>query len=215
METKNTIRVSIVKPASAPSPARARIVSGAARIFFPSGFHRVSMDDLARELGMSKKTLYVHFSSKEELLRAVLERHTGEIEKGLRPIIAAKEAFPKKFQHLVHFLHGKMSLISPRFLEDVRRHAPECFQIVEKFRDRIIPLYFGRLFDEGVKGGYLESGLPRELLIRMLVHSIQGIMRPEVVAELRLHPAAALDQILSLLLRGILTPSGRKTLRLK
>jgi hypothetical protein len=86
---------------------------------------------------------------------------------------------------------------------------------VEKFRDRIIPLYFGRLFDEGVKGGYLESGLPRELLIRMLVHSIQGIMRPEVVAELRLHPAAALDQILSLLLRGILTPSGRKTLRLK
>lgn len=197
------------------SSVRDRIVCGAARIFFPSGFHRVSMDDLARELGMSKKTLYVHFSGKEELLRAVLERHTAGIEEGLRPIIAAREPFPRKFQQVVHFLHGKMSLISPRFLEDVRRHAPDCFHIVEKFRGRMIPLYFGRLFDEGVKGGYLEAGLPRELLLRMLVHSVQGIMRPEVVAELRLHPAAALDQILSLLLRGILTPSGRKSLRLK
>lgn len=173
------------------------------------------MDELARELGMSKKTLYVHFSSKEELLRAVLEHHTGEVEAGLRPIVAGREPFPKKFQHLAHFIHGKMGRISPRFLDDVRRHAPECFRIVEEFRGRAIPLYFGRLFDEGVRGGYLEAGLPRELLIRMLLHSIQGIMRPEVIGELRLHPAAALDQILSILLRGILTPAGRKALRPK
>ena len=40
--------------------------------FLLSGFSRVLMDDLARELGMSKKTLYSHFASKEDLLRAVL-----------------------------------------------------------------------------------------------------------------------------------------------
>ena len=51
---------------------RDRIVATAERIFLRSGFSRVLMDDLARELGMSKKTLYSHFASKEELLRAVL-----------------------------------------------------------------------------------------------------------------------------------------------
>ncbi len=50
----------------------ARIVGVAERIFLRSGFSRVLMDDLARELGMSKKTLYAHFASKEALLRAVL-----------------------------------------------------------------------------------------------------------------------------------------------
>lgn len=173
------------------------------------------MDELAREAGMSKKTLYVHFSSKEELLQAVLGQHTAQVEAQLRPIISAKEPFPKKLRRLTHFLHEKMGGISPRFLDDVRRHAPECFRIVEEFRGRAIPLYFGRLFDEGVKGGYLEAGLPRELIIRMLLHSIQGIVRPEVMNELHMHPAAGLDQILSILLRGVLTPAGRKALRPK
>jgi len=49
----------------------------------------------------------------------------------------------------------------------------------------------------------------------LLPHSIQGIMRLEVVGELRLHPAAALDHILAILLHGILTPAGHEALRLK
>jgi AcrR family transcriptional regulator len=204
-----------VKSADSSAPVRVRIVEAATRVFLPAGFHRVSMDDLAREAGMSKKTLYVHFSSKEELLQAVLEQRVADVEAHLRPIIAAPDPFPKKLRNLAHFLHEKMCGISPRFLDDIRRHAPECFRIVEEFRSRAIPLYFGRLFDEGVKGGYLEAGLPRELLIRMLLHSIQGIVRPEVMNELHMHPAAGLDHILSIVLRGILTPAGRKAVRPK
>ena len=64
--------------------------------FLLSGFSRVLMDDLARELGMSKKTLYSHFASKEELLRAVLVRRTREVERGLEAIVSTKETFPAK-----------------------------------------------------------------------------------------------------------------------
>ena len=57
---------------SATFEVRDRIVAVAERVFLRSGFSRVLMDDLARELGMSKKTVYAHFASKEDLLRAVL-----------------------------------------------------------------------------------------------------------------------------------------------
>ena len=204
-----------MNPSDPSSPIRARIVEAASRVFLPSGFHGVSMDDLAREAGMSKKTLYVHFSSKEELLQAVLTQRATTVEADLRRIVASPDPFPKKLRSLAHFLQEKMCGISPRFLEDIRRHAPECFRIVDEFRSRAIPLYFGHLFDEGVKGGYLEAHLPRELLIRMLLHSIQGIVRPEVMNELRMHPAEGLDHILSIILRGILTPAGRKAVRPK
>jgi len=205
----------VVKPTDSTAAVRARIVEVATRVFLPSGFHRVSMDDLAREAGMSKKTLYVHFHGKEELLQAVLESRTVEVEAQLRTIVKSKDPFPKKFRNLAHFVHERLSGISPRFIDDIRRHAPECFRIVEEFRGRAIPLYFGCLFDEGVKGGYLEAGIPRELIIRMLLHSIQGVVRPEVMNELRMHPAVGLDHILSILLRGILTPAGHKALRPK
>ena len=99
-------------------------------------------DDLARELGMSKKTLYAHFTSKEELLRAVLVRRTTEIDRGLEAIVGARESFPAKLGHLARFLQSQVAKVSPVFLEDIRRYAPDCFQVVEEFRGRAIPRYF-------------------------------------------------------------------------
>src|ERR1700710_538120 len=54
-------------------PVRTRIITEARRHFLAHGFRGVTMDDLAAELGMSKKTLYAHFSGKSELLQAVVE----------------------------------------------------------------------------------------------------------------------------------------------
>ncbi|HEY5779216.1 MAG TPA: TetR/AcrR family transcriptional regulator [Terrimicrobiaceae bacterium] len=192
---------------------RDRIVATAERVFLRSGFSRVLMDDLARELGMSKKTLYSHFESKEELLRAVLVRRTGEVDLGLEAIVSAKECFPAKLGHLAGFLQSKVAEVSPVFLEDIRRYAPECFRVVEEFRGRAIPRYFGRLFEEGIRTGHVRKQVNRELLIRMLVLSIQGIIRPEAVEELRLRPREALDHILAILFDGILTPTGRRARR--
>jgi AcrR family transcriptional regulator len=192
---------------------RERIVATAERIFFAGGFSRVLMDDLARELGMSKKTLYSHFTSKEELLRAVLLRRTGEVERGLEAIVSARESFPVKLGHLARFLQGKLVDVSPIFLEDIRRYAPECFQVVEEFRARAIPRYFGRLFEEGIRSGHVRRQVNRELLIRMLVLSVQGIIRPETVEELHLRPREALEHILAILFEGILTPTGRRARR--
>ena len=101
--------------------ARDRIAATAERIFFAAGFSRVLMDDLARELGMSKKTLYSHFSSKEDLLRAVLARRTREVERGLEAIVSTKETFPLKLGHLAQFLQSKLADVSPVFLGDIRR----------------------------------------------------------------------------------------------
>jgi AcrR family transcriptional regulator len=190
-----------------------RIVATAERIFFPAGFSRVSMDDLARELGMSKKTLYSHFASKEELLRAVLVRRTREVEQGLEAIMSARESFPLKLGHLARFLQSMVAKVSPLFLEDIRRYAPECFQVVEEFRARAIPRYFGRLFEEGIRSGHVRRQVNRELLIRMMVLSIQGVIRPETVEELHLRPREALEHILAIIFDGILTPTGRRARR--
>lgn len=190
-----------------------RIVRTAEREFLRSGFSRVLMDDLAHELGMSKKTLYAHFAGKEALLRAVLEHRVLEIDRGLSALVTSGAAFPRKFRDVAQFVQNRMAEVSPVFLADIRRHAPECFAVVEEFRGRAIPRYFGQLIDEGVRAGCLDSGVDRDLLIRMLALSIQGIIRPEVVGDLRMHPSAALDQILGIVFHGILTPQGRRSCR--
>ncbi|WP_279581213.1 TetR/AcrR family transcriptional regulator [Fodinicola feengrottensis] len=59
------------------------IVNAAGRLFLAPGAGRVSMDDLAHELGMSKKTIYRHFPDKHSLLTAVLDRQFGAVERAL------------------------------------------------------------------------------------------------------------------------------------
>src|SRR6187551_3710734 len=63
--------------------ARARIVQGAHKHFLSHGFRGVTMDDLAEELGMSKKTLYAHFRSKLELVGAVLRDKADRVDADL------------------------------------------------------------------------------------------------------------------------------------
>ena len=65
------------------------------------------MDDLARELGMSKKTVYSHFASKEELLRSVLVHRVSEVDEGLEAIVRARESFPAKLGHRCAFPAGQ------------------------------------------------------------------------------------------------------------
>lgn len=196
---------------SSPATPRGRILAAAERIFLRSGFSRVAMDDLARELGMSKKTLYTHFASKEALLRAMLQHRVKEMEAGLKALTAGAGPFPAKFQKVLHFLYEKAGEVSPQFVEDVRRFAPECFRIIDEARGRLIPLYFGRLIREGAEAGLLRADLEPALLTRIFLTLVQALVRPEVAMEMRAHPSVLLDRILSALFQGILTPRGRKS----
>src|SRR5438874_10407025 len=63
---------------------RQRIVDAARAHFFSHGFRSVTMDDLAEELGVSKKTLYNHFPGKIELLEAVLADKFAGVEAKLK-----------------------------------------------------------------------------------------------------------------------------------
>src|SRR5215216_6135990 len=66
-----------------PDPATARIrhriLAQARTDFFAHGYSRLTMDELATELGMSKKTLYVHFAGKDEIITAVIDHLATEI----------------------------------------------------------------------------------------------------------------------------------------
>src|SRR5947209_19593490 len=81
--------------------SRQRIVEAARAHFFSHGFRSVTMDDLAEELAMSKKTLYAHFPSKIALLEAVLADKFAGVEAKLEEI---KRAYPHDFQAALHQL---------------------------------------------------------------------------------------------------------------
>ena len=197
-------------PRTGPS-ARGRIVAGARRHFLAHGFRGVTMDDLAAELGMSKKTLYAHFRSKPALVEAVLLDKFAEIEAELGRIESeCSSDFPEALREMLSCMQRHADEVQPSFVRDMRQTAPDLFKTVEGRRAALIQRYFGKLFADGRRGGRVRDDLPPQLAIEILLAAIQAIVNPPKLAELGLTPQATLPAILSVVLNGILTPAGRK-----
>ncbi|HSQ58189.1 MAG TPA: TetR/AcrR family transcriptional regulator [Gemmata sp.] len=190
--------------------ARARIVAGARRHFFALGFRRVSMDELAQELGMSKKTLYSHFHDKLAIVKAAILQKLGELEEELEEIIADRAAtFSEALRKLLACVQRHTEEIQPHFLRDIRRDAPELFKLVEGRRGLLIQRYFGAVFARGRRAGMIRKDIRTDFVVEMLLASVQAIINPHRLGELAAIPKDAFAAIISVILEGILTSPAR------
>jgi TetR/AcrR family transcriptional regulator, cholesterol catabolism regulator len=191
-------------------PVRRRIVAGARRHFFAQGFRAVTMDDLAGELGMSKKTLYTHFPSKTALLEAVSVDKFRDIERDLGLVTEeCSSDFLEALRRMPACIQRHMEEFQPPFLRDAHREAPEVFQRVEARRRNLIQHYFGRLLVEGQRAGIIRKDVPAELIIEILLGATQAIMNPQRLAELDITPKVGFASILTVILEGAVTEEGR------
>ena len=71
--------------------ARQRIIDAAGRVFSEKGYHRVTMDDIAKELGVSKGALYLYFRSKEGLIREICKIAPVELKEALTSSFSGRD----------------------------------------------------------------------------------------------------------------------------
>jgi AcrR family transcriptional regulator len=190
--------------------ARQRILDAARRHFFAHGFRGVTMEELAVELGMSKKTLYAHFAGKTALVEALLLTKFHEADKELATIAAeCATDFAAGLQRLLGCLQRHTDEIKPPFVRDLGRETPEIFRIVEERRREIIRRHFGGLLAEGRREGLIRKDVPPTLMLEILLAAVQTIMVPPKMTELGLTPKTGLTSILNVFLEGVMTPEGR------
>src|SRR3954454_12488622 len=106
-----------ITPLSGEKP---RIVAAARRHFLTHGFRGVTMADLARELGMSKKTLYAHFESKAALLAAVIDDKMSSVEREIGAIMDRPAmAFARRLEQVLAGMRAQAAEVQPAFVRDV------------------------------------------------------------------------------------------------
>src|SRR5262252_2305025 len=200
------------RPRRRRDPRRQRIVDAARAHFFSHGFRRVTMDDLAEALGISKKTLYAHFTREFALLEAVLADKFARAEAMLKEVMRARRHdFPATLRELLAGTQRELDEIKPPFVRDRRQKAPEIFKLVERRRAALIQRYMGRFFVQGQRAGMVRKDVPAKLIIEILLAVVQSIMNPPKMEELGMMPKEGFAGILKIVLEGALTSKGRKT----
>jgi len=201
-----------VQPRALPveNSASQRIVTTARRHFFAHGFRSVTMDDLADELGMSKKTLYACFPNKAALLEAVLLDKFRGLEADLNGITSECSSDVLAALHqLLACIQRHTEEIQPPFVRDMRREGPERFKVVENRRRELIQRHFGKVLGEGRKAGIIRKDIPVNLITEILLGAVQAIMNPPKIMELGLTPKMGFSTIITVILEGVMTEKVR------
>jgi AcrR family transcriptional regulator len=196
-----------------PSPAAPaeRILAAASRQLFAYGYNALTMDELARELGVSKKTLYVHFATKDALVETVLNRFAAEVRRLADDLFADRELnFVTKFSRLVEAMIRRFAQVNPLFVRDLQRFAPHLYRKLEELRYKNIPYVFGQVLRQGQAAGMVRPELDPGFAIEFWRTAIVGLMQPDAIERTGLTPDQVFQKSINLFFTGLLTPAGRK-----
>lgn len=189
------------------SKARERILAAAMRLFLRHGFSTVTMDELAAELGMSKKTLYQHFPNKEELINQVLESGFSSLMAELDEALADERLdFGERLSRYLAIVSGRYATISSMVLRDLKKSAPGPFARFEALRRSSLETRFARLLAAGVAAGELRSDIDVRILLQMVMAMAERLISPDALHTLGIAPLDGFKVITAVLLDGIRAP---------
>lgn len=214
METEKTNIVSKVHMNEVEAPQidqeRTRILNYAVNKFHAEGFYKTSMDEIARDLQMSKKTIYKYFQSKEILLEAVAGWLMSESKEHIDSILSSKESVVVKFTKIINIYNSKVLKCSDKWFTDLQIHAPRLWQKIDEFRTNRIYQVLSELIDEGKNEGLIDKEIPTCVIVSTYNSSMRSMINYKFLYENDISVNDAVNHGMQLLLNGILTKKGRQ-----
>lgn len=190
---------------------RERILAQSRQHLFSYGYSAFTMDELAAELGMSKKTVYVHFRGKDAIIRAVINEFAAEVRADAEAILAQPRlTFAEKLRSFAEGMMERLGRVRPAVMRDLQRSAPHLHRYLQQVRSENIAYTFGRFIEEGQLAGAVRGEVSPVFAGEFYVHAMQGMMGGETLQRLQLSPAETFDRALRIFFGGLLTPAGHK-----
>jgi AcrR family transcriptional regulator len=178
-------------------------------LFFKSGFYKITMDEIAKGLRISKKTIYKHFSSKKNLLEAIVNSFLLSTQSRILKNIGEQENAILKMKALSE-LFAELSLkMNRKMLYDLQIHMPELWKTVESFREKLIRNIWEDIINQGKKEGYIVNK-PNDIIITFILSSIQSIINPTFLINHNYSMNEAFKITFDLIIQGLLTAEGIK-----
>lgn len=186
-----------------------KILNHTFKIYSLNGFRKTTMDEIADELGMSKKTIYKFFPSKTNLIEAVVNRIMESMKTGVAQSLTEGTDCVYKLHKLSLFIAERVSEINMKWIADLQIHAPFIWNKVEKFRKKIIMDNMINVIIDGQKKGFIVEA-PIEIIMTIIISSLTGVVNPEFLINNNISAKNAVQNTLDIVFGGILTKEGRK-----
>lgn len=184
------------------------IFEKAFKLFQKYGIKSVTMDDVSKELGISKKTLYLHVKDKKELVQKIAElkithaeKHNKEIQKGNLNAI-------DELLHVYKFLNVMLKDHNPSMMFDLRKYYPEIYERMQEARRNEIFNGIKNNLEKGRKEGFYRTDFDDEIISKLHVFRIENLVDSDLFTRADFESGKLFKELFTYHIRGIATNKG-------
>jgi len=193
-----------------PMDTRTRIIEESAALFMKQGIRGLTMSEIAQSMGISKRTLYEHFSNKEELLAACMDFWHQD---SCRMYESIKETAPNPLE-VIH-QHFKQTVIvlgqvHPNLISDIRKYHPAIWQKQYQLMQETRHSFTIEFLEQGKEQGFFRKEINNEIASRLLYAQVDHLHDSELFPPQRFSRADVFREIIFVFLRGICSEKGIK-----
>lgn len=187
-----------------------RIIEKAHSLFFTYGVKSVTMDEIAAHLGVSKKTIYQHFSDKDQLVEAVLKneiekyhqecaRHKAESDNAIHEVFMA-----------IEMLREMLANMNPAIIFELRKYHPAAFKIFQEHMNKFMLSVVSNNIERGIKEGLYREDVPVDIAARLRIDSIFIPFNQDLFPPTKYTLFDVEYKLMELFLFGLATAKGQK-----
>ena len=189
-----------------------KILDKATDLFLNLGFKSVTMDDLAHQMGISKKTIYTHFSNKTKLVEECTKRLFCKISEGIDHICSLHKNPIEELYEIKKFalLHLKDEKASPQY--QLQKYYPKIHNTIKRKQYEIMQECVVDNIKKGIEMGIYRENLNIDFVSRIYFSGVTSIKDHQLFPVTKFPIVRLMDDYLEYHLRGITTPKGRQIL---
>ena len=191
---------------------RRNIIKTAGELFFRLGIRSVSIDDICREIGMSKKTFYVYFASKDELIEQMLQANINYTASKMQELLDLRD-FRQLVKRFIKHQEAEKNDVRrvPQLVYDLKKYYPRQFADFQIQCFETQKTYIIRYLELGVAQGLVRANLNIELTAVLFAKIHSDAIRDFEVIEAHNHNMHQLAHTaMDVLVRGVLSDEGLK-----
>ena len=185
-----------------------RIIAKAREQFFRYGVKSVTMDDIAGELGISKKTIYQHFEDKDAIVHQLMMAEMANDMCEWNDLDGSSNNVIEKIVKSMDIIRKAFAEINPSAFFDIKKYHPKTWQLFQDHKQNFVMDSIRKELLQGIEEGFFRADIKVEILVRMRLEQIEIGFDPHLFPPNKFSLIEVELTLLDHYIRGILTPKG-------
>lgn len=189
------------------------LVEKSAQVFLKYGIRAVTMDDLARELGISKKTIYKYFNDKDELIRTIIEFKTQSDREICSVAVRQAENAIDEMIRISEFMSEMLQDVHSSVFFDLQKYHRDAWEIMENHKNTFVRNQIKGNIERGVEEGMYRSNADANILSISYVATMGSLFDGHSFPLNEYKFSRVFNQIIRFQVRGLASAEGLNYLK--